>query len=346
MVKKFIRAAVVVLIPIICLAGLQRLLVPKYVENIPEGSMIEEYYRSGKGNDIIFIGDCEVYENISPVTMWEEYGITSYVRGSADQYIWQSYYLLEDTLKYEIPKAVVVSILSVRNDEADNEAYNRMTIDGMKWSTSKINAIRSSMTDEETFASYIFPILRYHSRWNELTDEDFKYFFNKPYVTTKGYLMQVGVRQVTTVPRAPVLPDYTFSEKNMDYLKKMKELCDKKGVELVFFKAPSIYPHWYDEYDSQIVEFAEKNNIMYINALKDIYEIGIDFTTDTFDYGQHLNVQGAEKLSKYLGKVLDNKYNLDDHRNDAEISKEWEAVAGKYYSEKEAKIREWEESND
>lgn len=346
MVKKFIRAAAVVLIPIICLAGLQRLLVPKYVENIPEGSMIEEYYKSSKGNDVIFIGDCEVYENISPVTMWEEYGITSYVRGSADQYIWQSYYLLEDTLKYETPKAVVVSILSVRNDEADNEAYNRMTIDGMKWSFSKINAIRSSMTEEETFASYIFPILRYHSRWNELTAEDFKYFFTKPSVTTKGYLMQVGVRPVTTVPRVQVLPDYTFSEKNMEYLAKMKALCDEKGVELVLFKAPSIYPHWYDEYDSQIVQFAEKNNLMYINALKDIDKIGIDFTTDTFDYGQHLNVQGAEKLSKYLGKVLDEEYNLDDRRNNAEISKEWEAVVEQYYSEKEAKTREWEESND
>ena len=113
MVKKIVKVAAAILIPIICLAGLQRLLMPKYVENIPEGSMIEEYYKSGKGNDVIFIGDCEVYENISPVTMWEEYGITSYVRGSADQYIWQSYYLLEDTLKYETPKAVVVSGMSL-----------------------------------------------------------------------------------------------------------------------------------------------------------------------------------------------------------------------------------------
>ena len=86
--------------------------------------------------------------------------------------------------------------------------------------------------------------------------------------------------------------------------------------------------------------------MLYINALKDIDEIGIDFTTDTFDYGQHLNVQGAEKLSKYLGRVLDNRYNLDDHRSDDLLAKEWETVTRRYYSEKESKIKEWDEKND
>ena len=33
-------------------------------------------------------------------------------------------------------------------------------------------------------------------------------------------------------------------------------------------------------------------------------EIGLDYTTDTFDYGQHLNVDGAEKTAVYLGNIL------------------------------------------
>ena len=44
----------------------------------------------------------------------------------------------------------------------------------MKWSKSKIVAINASMTEEENFIEYVFPILRYHSRWNELVKEDFK----------------------------------------------------------------------------------------------------------------------------------------------------------------------------
>ena len=92
------------------------------INDIIEGRLIADYYDHAGGNDVIFIGDCECYENISPIKMWEEYGITSYIRGSAQQLIWQSYYLLEETLKYETPKAVVFNVLSMKYNEPQNEA--------------------------------------------------------------------------------------------------------------------------------------------------------------------------------------------------------------------------------
>ena len=75
---------------IVFLGFLQALLVPKYMEHNPEGALISEYYANAGNNDVIFIGDCEVYENFSPITLWEEYGITSCIRGSPQQMIWQS----------------------------------------------------------------------------------------------------------------------------------------------------------------------------------------------------------------------------------------------------------------
>ena len=186
MKKKIIRIIAIILIPTACLYFLQLLFMPKYVSDINEGSMIEEYYKSSKNHDVLILGDCEVYENISPVTMWEEYGITSYIRGSSEQLIWQSYYLLEDTLKYETPKVVVLNVLAMQQSEAKSEAYNRMTLDGMRWSFSKLNSIKESMTEEESFASYVFPILRYHSRFSQLTKEDFEYFTKKKKNTQSG----------------------------------------------------------------------------------------------------------------------------------------------------------------
>ena len=158
---------------------LQRLLMPKYMGDIVEGALISEYYKETTDHDVIFVGDCEVYENFSPITMWEDYGITSYIRGSAQQLIWQSYYLLEETLEYEKPEAVVFNVLSMKYDTPQKEAYNRMTLDGMKWSKSKVDDIRASMMEDEEFADYVFPILRYHSRWQELTSDDFKYLFTR-----------------------------------------------------------------------------------------------------------------------------------------------------------------------
>ena len=160
---------------------LQKLLMPKYIDDIPEGALVGEYYKEEKNHDVLFVGDCEVYETFSPKVLLEEYGIKSYIRGSANQLIWQSYYLLEEMLKYEKPKVVVYNVLAMKYGEPQKESYNRMTLDGMKWSDSKVKAIKASMLPEEKFITYVFPLLRFHSRWSELKEEDFKYIFNPPH---------------------------------------------------------------------------------------------------------------------------------------------------------------------
>ncbi|WP_434310051.1 SGNH/GDSL hydrolase family protein [Hominifimenecus sp. rT4P-3] len=341
--KRFLTILVVACLLVGGLWFLQKLLTPKYINDIIEGRLIADYYDNAGGNDVIFVGDCEVYENISPITLWEEYGITSYIRGSAQQLIWQSYYLMEETLKYEKPKVMVFNVLSMKYGEPQNEAYNRMTLDGMRWSNSKVKSIQASMTEEEDFITYLFPILRYHSRWSELSGEDFEYLFQTKRSFHQGYLMRVDVRPVTSAPSTPPLQDYRFSDTSYEYLDKMVKLCKENGVELVLMKAPSIYPHWYDEWEEQMEDYAEKNGLRYINFLELLDETGIDFETDTYDNGLHLNLSGAEKLAKYLGAELQEAYQLPDHRGDAEVAAKWQEKADFYHEMEADQHRELEE---
>ena len=341
--KRFFRV-LIALCPLVgSLWFLQRLLTPKYINDIIEGRLISEYYDNAGGNDVIFVGDCEVYENISPITLWEEYGITSYIRGSAQQLIWQSYYLMEETLKYETPKVMVFNVLSMMYDEPQNEAYNRMTLDGMRWSQSKVDSIKASMTEEEDFLSYVFPLLRYHSRWSELSGEDFQYLFQTKKSFHQGYLMRVDVRPVTSYPSETPLADYQFSDTCYEYLDKMVALCEANGVELVLMKAPSIYPVWYDEWDQQMEEYAEEHGLLYLNFLDLTEEVGIDFNTDTYDNGLHLNLSGAEKMAHYFGKILQDTYQLPDHRQDPEVAAQWQEKADFYPAMEEDQYRELEE---
>lgn len=244
---------------------LQRLLVPKYVDDVVEGAFIAEYYEEEKDHNVIFIGDCEVYENFSPAVLWQEYGINSYIRGSAQQYIWQSYYLLEDTLRYETPEVAVFNVLSLQYDQSQREAYNRMTLEGMEWSLPKIKAILASMREEENFLDYVFPILRYHSRWSELTEADIEYMFDKKPVSHNGYYMRVDVKAARDVPEGRILGDYQFGENAWKYLDKITALCEEKGIELILIKAPSLYPYWYPEWEAQVEEYAAAHNLRYIN---------------------------------------------------------------------------------
>ena len=103
MKKKITAAVSVALAAVLLLAALQGLLVPKYTDN-REGNLVGEYYSQAGENDVLLVGDCEVYESFSPPYLWQEYGITSFVRGSPQQLICQSYYLIEEMLKYEEPQ--------------------------------------------------------------------------------------------------------------------------------------------------------------------------------------------------------------------------------------------------
>lgn len=333
--KKGLRIFVSVLIIILSLLFLQRLLTPKYVDDVVEGAFIKEFYNEEHKEDLnlIFIGDCEVYSNFSPVTLWQEYGINSYIRGSADQYVWQSYYILEDTLKYVKPEAVVFNVLSLRNEEPKREAYNRMSLEGLKWSKTKVNAIKDSMMEDEHFLDYVFPILRYHSRWNDIKSTDFEFFFHSKPVSHNGFYLKTAVRPPQDVPEGKPLNNYDFSDKAWSYLDRIRTLCEENGIELILVKAPSLYPHWYEQYEQQVEDYAEKNNLMYINFLEHKDEIGLDYNTDTFDGGLHLNVSGAEKLSHWFGNIL-SEHGISDLRDRADLQSMWDEKIARYESEK------------
>lgn len=314
--RKF-RILIIIVIFILLFLFFTRLLSPKYATSLVEGSMISQYYNESKDHEVVFIGDCEVYANFSPMVMYEEEGIKAYIRGSSQQLIWQSYYILEETLKYEIPKVVVFNVNSMRYSEPVSEEYNRLTIDYMKWSKQKVDIINASMTEEESIWYYIFPILRYHSRYDKLTEEDFEYLFKRKDNTFNGFLVNKNVKPVENLPVQRKLATYQFEDICYDYLNKITKLCKDNGIELVLIKAPSLYPYWYNEYDEQIRNYAEENDIAFYNLKNNVEEIGIDYSTDTYDGGLHLNLNGATKLSKFFAKLLKENYNLTDCRGDS-----------------------------
>ena len=321
-----IALAVLAAVPL-CLSPV---LMPKYLTVSREGSLTEEYYAAAAevSHDVIFIGDCEIYESFVPAILWEEYGISSYLRGNAQQLVWHSYYMLEDTLRYETPKVVVFNVLALMYGEPQKEAYNRMALDGMEWSAVKDEAISASMTEEEDFLTYLFPFFRYHSRWSELTAEDFEYAYgDKPLVSDSGYLMQTGIEPAhpESDPAPGLLLDPDLPATAMAYLDRMEALCREKGIELILIKAPTNYfkYHWYDEWDAQMVAYAAEHGLAYYNFMHHTEAIGLDMSVDTYDAGIHLNVYGAEKLTRYFGAMLRDDHGIPDRRSNDKTAAVW-----------------------
>ena len=183
---------------------------------------------------------------------------------------------------------------------------------------------------------YLFPLLRFHSRWNEIGTEDFKYLFSRDRVSHNGYMMQTAVVPGKSEQEGAALFDYTLPTGSMQYLDKMRALCAEKGIELILIKAPTNYfrYHWYDEWDAQIVDYAAEKGLTYYNFMHCKQEIGLDMSVDTYDAGIHLNVYGAEKLTRYFGAILRDRHALPDRRDEAQTASVWRERVKLYFDRK------------
>jgi hypothetical protein len=376
MKKKAVTAVLSLAVFALLFLGLQRLVEPKYADDVPEGNFTAAYYDETTEHDVIMVGDCEVYENLDPMYLWKNYGITSYIRGNAQQLVWQSYYMLEDTLKYETPKVVIYNVQSLSYGEPVREAYNRMTLDGMRWSKTKWDAIEASMFDDEEMLDYLFPIFRYHARITELTKSDLTYYFSRKQVAHNGYYMRIDVLPLSQSDVADgtwLLGDsqaeddeiedpwdeedveiedpwdeeddaqYQFSDYAMQYLDRMRTLCEENGIRLILMKAPSLSPVWPEEKNRQVVAYAEEYGLDYINFYELIDELSINYETDTYDGGLHMNLNGADKLSEYLGAYLRDNCGLEDHRSDEALSEVYDAKYQFYEEMKQGQQQELDE---
>ncbi len=328
---RVLKVIIILSIFLFLIIFLGKLVSYKYIDSLIEGSFTSDYYYEKNNHDVIFLGDCEAYTSFSPIEIYNNYGITSYVRGNSQQLIGQSYYILSETLHYEKPKIVVLSVGAMRYENQTKEEYNRLILDKMRWSKEKVDMINYSMMKDESFLSYLFPLLRYHSRITKLESEDFKYLFNNKVVSYNGFIINKDIKPLGKLPNKTVLDKYDFTSDNIMYLEKIVSLCKENNITLILSKSPTLYPYWYSEYDNWMKDFASRNNLDYYNFLDYISEIGIDYNYDTYDSGVHLNLNGAEKFSKYFGKILKEKYYLQDNRSNDKINNEYEEKIKKYY---------------
>ena len=330
---RFVKIITAVVAFLLFFFALQRLLVPKYASFALEGGLIREYYSSTMDQDVIFIGDCEVYANFSTIAFWEDYGITSFIRGSPQQLVWHSYYLLEDTIHHarQKPQVVVFNIMAMQYGEPQYEPYNRLTLDGMRLSPVKIRAIAASRLYDEDWLSYLFPLFRFKDNWRDIGSEDFRYFFHNPQVSINGFMIRSDIVPVDFIPQPRRLANYQFSDKAYYYLEQMVRLTRENDIKLVLIKAPNLHPHWFDEWDEQIIEFADINGLLYVNFLNYIGDIGLDWYEHSFNAGLHLNVFGAELMSHYLGEILRSEFDLPDRRTEPDVASHWNHMAEQYH---------------
>jgi hypothetical protein len=155
-------------------------------------------------------------------------------------------------------------------------------------------------------------------------------------------MVRSDVMPVTFIPDPIRRATYEFGDKPLYYLQRMVKLTRERGIELMLIKAPVLFPHWADGWNEQIVQFAEEHDLLYINFLDYIDEIGLDFSIHTFNAGLHLNVFGAQLMAEHLGSIIADNFGhvVPDRRNEPERAAHWSELAEIYHRQIEIQKQE------
>lgn len=300
MLKKIMKPILFLFILAVILKLLSFLFVPK--NNFAEFGMqqIEANGILGEKNntiDVLIIGDSESFSSFSPLQMYEEQGFTSYVCGTPAQRLFDSYAFFEKALETQTPKIVML----------ETNAIFR------KYSITK---------DIESKLKKIFPIFQDHNRWKNLTINDFfgeiSYTYTDP---MKGYHLNHNTKPVPN--RNYMAKNKKFAKipaNNLKYVEMMRKKSEEKGIKFILVSSASI-KNWNFSKHQSIKKYAMENNVPYYD-LNINHAVRIDWNQDTSDKGDHLNYNGAKKISTYMANLLKTNYELPDHRND-KLYRKW-----------------------
>ena len=299
--------------------------------------------------DVLFMGSSHVINAYNPVVLYDRYGISSYNMGGHGSVMQATYWELIEALQYTKPKYVVVDsflmqkdyqYLDVMEENAGPNDINtsiqqlHLNMDAWPLDRLKIAAVSDLIRDPVKRAEFLFDFLVYHDRWKELNKDDFDTLFGKgdrnPYF---GAEMRYGV-EVTPgfypdPPNGEGLPTHTVGE---EYLMKIIDECQNKGIGVIVTSLPCS-PTTDDKRAANSAGMtAAMYGVPYVDMMNgDI----IDVYTDLNDTG-HLNAAGAIKVTDYIGRILSDTGEFEDHRGDAAYA-DWQEKADAFYAELEGR---------
>ena len=294
---------------------INRILMPKNTQKNspwPTTSNCNQFYKMEKDSvDVLFLGSSVVINAFSPQQLYNDYGIRSYNLGTEQQSLFVSYYWLREALRFQSPQAVVVDLkFAYPYDNTYGkinmtEGLLRKSMDWMRYSKVKRDAIREihQLDPDQTEISYLFPNIRFRSRWTEVTKEDFD-IKNIMHSDLKGFapLSELGpdkyypdtmIDPESREPMAPVMEEY---------LMRIAELCRDKRIHLILTNIPG--SNHGDGVHNTIENFAEKYGAHFLDFCeKSVFDqLGAEFPV--ISVFNHANILGAERMTDYMGKVL------------------------------------------
>ena len=249
--------------------------------------------------EIMNMGDSLSQSGISPMEMWRQRGYTAFNIGADGIRMAEMYYGIKEACRKQSPKFLLIEGLALFR-------YSK-------------NQDKQMLISQPLY--YTFDFLKYHSLWKSFVEGPGVRIYHKGYLINRiedaytgdlNYLDgEVHDDWATEVPKD-----------NQKWFEKIRKLCDEQDIRIILYAMPSPKNYTWERVNG-LQAFADEEGIEFIDLNSRYDEVGIDWSLDTGDRGDHLNLNGATKVAEFFGDRLSEYGNLTDHRQDPAY-KSWE----------------------
>ena len=289
---------------------LQELFLPKYPRE--STAIVKGFGQLDKDSvDVLFMGASQMFSSIDAKRLTEEFGISSYDYGASRQMISTTEYYLDEALKTQHPKLVMIESCEILHELSDDirDEVIAYSYPPMPLSNEKFNyLLRDSDHDMlKTLEICYLPLLAYHNKWKSFEIKDLSetvFFDDYADYSLRGFNPREGCNPQKMAFYEESSVESKMPEQNAKVILSIAEKCKSKGIKLVFFKSPSA--NWTKSDSACTKAFMSEHNIEFLDLHDHLKEIDINQETDFIDL-YHLNQGGAEKCTKFVGKTIVDK---------------------------------------
>ena len=295
---------------------------------------IANFYDEKPGTmDVIMVGASEVNATWQPPIGWREYGIAVW-DFAIDTLPPRAVRIMIDEARKRQPQAVVLISLNPFKLELDKYSVDKIhrAVDFLPLCKTKIDLV-NAMTGKYYSLSekleFLFPIIRFHSRWDSLKGPA----FGEKHEDFKGAMRTVTFRQKIYSVAGTYHVSYEESEAPDEVKATMIELLDyldRNGVRATFVKFPQDLDDDQLGRMNQIQKIAEERGYPVLDLLEMAEELNIDFGNDFYN-ARHLNIHGSLKAMEEIASYLKDTYGLGNRQvqaqqsEDPQTRKQWES---------------------
>jgi hypothetical protein len=290
---------------------------------------LDEFYTFTEDSiDVIALGPSTTYRGFSSPELFVAKGITAYNFGTSGQPLFTSYYLLEEALKTQSPKLVVVDTEGLTSATQNEGSYRRI-LDNLPFSMNRLEALcnRSRMDGADSLLSYLLPMQKYHSVWKMLTRFSFRDVKAiELSMIIQGFLLdnRKGLDRETVLLTDIGEERAEYKQSEYEYLLKIIDTCKSNNISIILVTYPMTLPNtystsqWTDARHNTTQDIAKEQEVVYIDlSVKDVFDsVGLVLPDDMLD-AVHVNTFGAAKITRYLSEIMISMADIQDHRNDS-----------------------------